>query len=98
MPGRPAVLIVESMSTARSAGWHRRASRAAVAGLILGGSSMAVGLFIVTPIANRSASDDSPSSIAAIALVSVGLAVTVASAGVWAGEALRSRVRRRRAG
>jgi hypothetical protein len=84
------------MSATRSAGWPRLVSRASVAGLILGGASMAVGLFIVTPIANRSSSDDSPSSIAAIALVSTGLAVTVASAGLWAGGALWDRAHRRR--
>jgi hypothetical protein len=86
------------MSTSRSARWHRLASRAAVAGMILGIASLAVGLFIMTPIANRSSSDDSPSSVAAIVLVFYGLAVAMASAGLWAGEALRWWARSRRAG
>jgi hypothetical protein len=86
------------MSTSRSAGWHRLASRAAAGGMVLGIASLAVGLFIMTPIANRSSSDDSPASVAALVLVFYGLAVAVAAAGLWAGEELRWRVRGRRAG
>jgi hypothetical protein len=83
------------MSTSRRAGWHRQVSRAANAGFVLGGVSLAVGLFIMTPIANRAPSDDSPSSIAAITLVCLGMAVTMASTGLWAGQALHRRQGRR---
>ena len=83
------------MSTSRSAGWHRLVSRAAIAGSVLGGVSLAVGLFVMTPIANRAPSDDSPSSIAAITLVCLGMAVTMASTGLWAGQALHRRHSRR---
>lgn len=86
------------MTTSRIAGWHRLASRAAAAGLILGIASLAVGLFIMVPLANHSSSDDSPASVAAIALVSCGLAAAAASAVLWAGEALRWRARGHRAG
>jgi hypothetical protein len=79
------------MSTSRSEDWHRIASRAAIAGMILGIAALAVGVFIMSPIANRSSSDDSPSSVATIALVIYGPAMAVASAGLWAGEALRWR-------
>jgi hypothetical protein len=84
------------MSTSRSAGWHRLVSRAAIAGSVLGGVSLAVGLFVMTPIANRAPSDDSPSSIAAITLVCLGMTVTVASTGLWVGLALHDRARSRR--
>ena len=83
------------MSTLRSVGWHRLASRAATAGILLGIASLAVGLFIMAPIASRSNADDSASSGATLVLVIYGLAVAVASAGLWAGEALRWRVCRR---
>ena len=86
------------MSTSRRAGWHRLVSRATNAGFVLGGVSLAVGLFIMTPIANRAPSDDSPSSIAAITLVCLGMAVTMASTGLWVGQALQGRARSRRAG
>jgi hypothetical protein len=87
------------MSTPRSVGWHRLASRAATAGMILGIASLAVGLFVMAPIASRSNADDSASSGDTIVLVLFGLTVAVASAGLWAGEALRWRVcLRRRAG
>ena len=77
------------MSTSRSAGWHRLVSRAANAGSVLGGVSLVAGLFIImTPVANRAPSDDSPSSIAAITLVCLGMAVTMASTGLWVGQAL----------
>ena len=85
------------MSTSRSAGWHRLISRAANAGSVLGGVSLAAGLFIImTPITNRAPSDDSPSSIAAITLVCLGMTVTVASTGLWVGLALHDRARSRR--
>jgi hypothetical protein len=74
------------MSTSRSAGWHRLVSRVANAGSVLGGVSLAAGLFIIMiPAANRAPSDDSPSSIAAITLVCLGMAVTMASTGLWVG-------------
>jgi len=84
------------MSTSRRAGRHRLVSRAANAGSVLGGASLAAGLFIImTPIANRAPSDDSPTSIAAITLVCLGMAVTMASTGLWAGQALHRRHGRR---
>ena len=84
------------MSTSRRAGRHRLVSRAANAGSVLGGVSLAAGLFIImTPIANRAPSDDSPGSIAAITLVCLGMAVTVASTGLWVGQALHRRQGRR---
>jgi hypothetical protein len=86
------------MSTQRSAGWHRLASPAATAGMILGIASVAVGLFVMAPIASRSNADDSASSGYTIVLVLFGLMVAVASAGLWAGEALRWRARSRRVG
>ena len=87
------------MSTSRSAGWHRLVSRAANAGSVLGGVSLVAGLFIImTPIANRAPSDDSPTSIAAITLVCLGMAVTLASTGLWVGQALQGRARSRSAG
>lgn len=85
------------MGTPRSVGWHRLALRAAVAGMILGIASLAVGLFVMNPISNHSSSDDSASSVATLVLVFYGLAVAVASAGLWAGEALRWWIRSRRA-
>jgi drug/metabolite transporter (DMT)-like permease len=79
------------MSTSRSAGWHRLASRAAVTGMIVGFTSLAVGVFVMNPIASHSPSDDSPASVATLALAFYGLAVAAASAVLWAGEALRWR-------
>jgi hypothetical protein len=86
------------MTTSRIAGWHRFASRAAAAGMILGIGSLAVGLFVMVPLANHSSSDDSPASVAAIALIFCGLVAAAASTTLWAGEALRWRAHGRRAG
>lgn len=60
-------------------------SRIAVVGAILGIISVAVGVIIVSPIANRSASDDSPSSQAVILLVFLGLVAIALSAVVLVG-------------
>jgi hypothetical protein len=73
-------------------------SRIAVAGAILGIASVAVGVIIVTPIANRSASDDSLSSQAVIFLVLLGLVAISLSAVVLAGGTVWRRVRRPGAG
>jgi hypothetical protein len=66
--------------------------------MILGIASLAVGLFVMAPIASHSNADDSASSGDTIVLVLFGLTVAVASAGLCAGEALRWRARSRRAG
>ena len=65
-------------------------------GVILGGVSVAVGVLVVAPIADRSASDDSPSSKAAIVLVFLGLVLIVLSAALYSGAALLRWHRRRR--
>jgi hypothetical protein len=70
----------------------------AAAGLILGIASLAVGLFIMVPLANHSSSDDSPASVAAITLIFCGLVAAAASMALWAGEALRRRACGRRVG
>jgi hypothetical protein len=64
------------------------ASRIALGGAILGGISVAVGVLIMAPIANHSASDDSPSSQATILLVFFGLVIVILSAALYAGAAL----------
>jgi hypothetical protein len=84
------------MSTSRERGWSHLAARAALAGLILGATSLAVGMFVMEPISNRSSADDSPSSVAAIDLVVIGLAMIVAFAVLWAGLALWNRAIARR--
>ncbi len=76
------------MSRSGRPGRYRLTSRIALGGVILGGISLAVGLVVVTPIANRSSSDDSPSSKAAILLIVSGLVAIVLSAVLYAGAAL----------
>jgi hypothetical protein len=73
-------------------------SRIAVSGAILGIISVAVGVIIVGPIANRSASDDSPSSQAVILLVLFGLVAIALSAVLLVGGTAWRRARRPRAG
>jgi formate hydrogenlyase subunit 3/multisubunit Na+/H+ antiporter MnhD subunit len=70
-------------------------SRIAKGGAILGGVALAVGLFVVAPIADRSSSDDSPSSIAAIMLIFLGSVTIVLSAALYVADALWRRGRGR---
>ncbi len=72
---------------------YRLTSRIAKGAAILGGVSLAVGLFVVAPIADRSSSDDSPSSIAAIVLIFLGLVTIVLSAALYVADALCRRGR-----
>jgi hypothetical protein len=81
------------MSTSRSTSWHRLISRVTVAGMIVGITATAIGVFVMAPIANHSSSDDSFSSQAALGLVYFGAPVALVFAGLRAGEALRWRIR-----
>jgi hypothetical protein len=81
------------MNTSRSTNWHRIISTTAVAGMILGIASLVIGIAAML-IAGPTSSDDSPSVVATLLLMVVGLVVAVVSALLRVGEALRGWVHR----